>query len=263
MSGAVTAFGAPAVLVTRPHEDALRWVAGLRNLGLAAEALPLIDIAPLLDEAALDAAWQGLAEVDALMFVSANAVTHFFGPGPRSWPSHLRALAPGPGTARALLALGVPPVQIDAPAEAAPQFDSEALWQVVGVRPWAGRRVRLVRGRDEEADAASTGRNWLAEQLQAAGAHVEALAVYQRAAPRFSARQLERMAQAQTDGTLWLFSSSQAVSHLPPALSWGRARALATHPRIAEAAHRAGFGQVAQCRPTLADVAASIKSAHS
>ena len=65
------------------------------------------------------------------------------------------------------------------------------------------------------------------------------------------------------DGSLWLLSSSQALEHLCAALpgqDWRQARALATHPRIAQAARNAGFGEVRECRPALADVAASIES---
>ena len=251
---------APTVLVTRPADDAQRWVRVLQAQGLEAQALPLIDIAPVLDAAALDAAWQALPGLHALMFVSAHAVSHFFAGRPRAWPPALRALAPGPGTARALVAHGVPAECVDTPPQDAAQFDSEALWQQVGARDWAGRRVRLVRGRDEHGAEASAGRNWLAERLAERGAHVDALAVYQRAAPRFTPAQLERLAAAQHDGTVMLLSSSQAIAHLPPGLDWRQAQALATHPRIAEAARRAGFGRVSQSRPTLADVTASIKS---
>lgn len=247
------------MLVTRPREDAQRWVAHLQAQGVPAETLPLIEITPLLDEPALRELWRGLDRFAALMFVSGNAVTHFFDGAPRHWPAGLRCLVPGPGTARALRACGVPASLIDSPPAQAAQFDSEALWQVVGQRAWQGQRVLIVRGQSG-ADAPSSGRDWLTQQLQAAGAQVELVAVYRRAAPAFDAAQRERMARAQHDGSLWLFSSSEAIGHLPADLQWQGARALVTHPRIAQAARRAGFGRVHESRPTLADVAASIKS---
>lgn len=250
---------APAVLVTRPREEAQRWVDQLQAAGVPAEALPLIDISPVLDAAALAALWQQLDRCAALMFVSGNAVGQFFAGAPRPWPPQLRCLAPGPGTARALRAQGVPAALIDSPPEQAAQFDSEALWQVIAGRPWQGQRVLIVRGLSGE-EAGSSGRDWLAQQLRALGAEVEAVAVYRRGAPRFDDRQRARMAAAQDDGSLWLFSSSEAIGHLPADLDWRRAQALATHPRIAEAARRAGFGRVVQSRPTLADVLASIES---
>ena len=57
----------------------------------------------------------------------------------------------------------------------------------------------------------------------------------------------------------------QAVRALRAALpgqSWAQARALATHPRIAAAARKAGFGLVCESRPTLPDVLASLNSQH-
>lgn len=249
---------APSVLVTRPRQEAKRWVDLLQAAGVQAEALPLIEISPVLDAPSLDALWHGLDHCAALMFVSGNAVSHFFA-GDRPWPAHLRCLAPGPGTARALREQGVPPALIDSPPEQAAQFDSEALWQVIASQPWQGRRVLIVRGLSGE-DADSSSRDWLAQQLRAAGAQVNAVAVYRRSAPAFDARQRARMAAAQDDGSLWLFSSSEAIGNLPADLTWTRGRALATHPRIAEAARRAGFVSVCQSRPTLADVLASIES---
>jgi uroporphyrinogen-III synthase len=41
------------LIVTRPAAQASPWVAALRTLGCDAHALPLIDIAPLLDTALL------------------------------------------------------------------------------------------------------------------------------------------------------------------------------------------------------------------
>jgi uroporphyrinogen-III synthase len=154
---------------------------------------------------------------------------------------------------------GVPAQLIDEPAADAMQFDSQALWQTVGGRQWQGRRVLLVRGRSGPP-AAAAGRNWLAEQLEQAGATVEAISVYERRAPQFSAAQLERMGRACVDGSIWLFSSSEAIAHLPAGLDWRQAHALATHPRIAQAAQAAGFARVIQSRPALPEVLASIKS---
>ena len=65
------------------------------------------------------------------------------------------------------------------------------------------------------------------------------------------------------DGSLWLLSSSEAVANLRgwlPEADFSRARALASHPRITEAARAAGFGHVDGCRPPLEDVVRSIKS---
>ncbi|MEI7783954.1 MAG: uroporphyrinogen-III synthase [Betaproteobacteria bacterium] len=247
------------VLVTRPLADAQRWVAHLQAAGLPALAMPLLEIAPLLPPSEMAAWWQRLPQYAALMFVSGNAVEYFFAGGSGPWPSGLRCLAPGPGTGARLRSLGVAAALIDEPAPDAVQFDSEALWQVIGQRPWAGQQVLLVRGNTAHGDGAA-GRNWLAEQLERAGASVASVAVYERRAPQFSRQQHQRIVDASQDGSLWLFSSSEAISHLPAGLDWRAARALATHPRIAQAARMAGFAEVIQSRPALPEVLASIKS---
>jgi uroporphyrinogen-III synthase len=263
----------PRVIVTRPERDAETWVAALLDRGIKAEALPLITIETLPVSPALQQAWHEIGLYAALMFVSGNAVTAFFQENPAVAPigranaaidfianQGLRYMAPGPGTVAALREAGVPDSQIDAPPAEAGQFDSEALWAVVADRDWQGKRVLIVRGQSAGAEpAGGAGRDWLARQLAAAGAVPEFIAVYRRSAPQFSAQQRLTLHEAATDGSVWLFSSSEAVSHLPPA-DWSRARAVATHPRIAEAVRAAGWGVVAESRPALADIVASIES---
>jgi uroporphyrinogen-III synthase len=287
-AGVKTARAAPHVIVTRPARDAQRWVQQLQLNGFSAEALPLIEIAPADDPAdvqALAKAWQRLNDYAACMFVSGNAVTHFFqgkeALAQQLWAqaainsiadknSGLRCMAPGPGTVAALRAVGVPAGQIDAPAADAEQFDSEALWESVGQRDWQGRRVLIVRGASAAAGAipASAGRDWIAQQWQAAGAQVDFVGVYQRRAPTLTSAQAERAHAASADGSVWLFSSSEAVANLAhmPALAgtdWSGARAIATHPRIVEAVRAAGWGVVVASRPALQDLCATLRSIES
>lgn len=263
------------IIVTRPAPDAQRWVAQLQQRGISAEALPLIEIASVPDLTAARAAWAQLDHYAAVMFVSGNAVTHFFsarGSGAQAPATDLtslssvRFMAPGPGTAQVLAAQGVPAAQIDTPPADALQFDSEALWHVVGQRDWAGLRVLIVRGQsghngtlDAAADVVAPGREWLARQLENAGAAVDFVVVYERRAPHFTTAQLQRIAASQSDGSVWLFSSSEALSHLPQPADWSQARAIATHSRIASAAQSAGWGVVIESRPALDDIVASIE----
>jgi len=245
------------VLVTRPAAQALEWVDGLRGAGLDAQALPLIDILPVDDAAPLHAAWQALADHALVMFVSPNAAECFFAqrPGQAAWPADVPAASPGPGTTRVLRGWGV--AQVVEPAADSAQFDSEALWQQLREREWAGRRVLVVRG--------TSGRDWLADRLREQGAVVSLVCAYRRAAPVPDA-QASAWLQAALDapaGHLWFFSSSEAIDHLEalaPRARWDAARALATHPRIAARARALGFGQVLESRPTFAEVVACIQS---
>ena len=256
------------LIVTRPAPDAQRWAEQLGQRGLAAEALPLLEIAAADDLTPARTAWARLSDYAALMFVSGNAVTYFFAARPANappLPPQLRFMAPGPGTAKVLVAQGVPAAQIDTPAGNASQFDSEALWQVVGARAWARQRVLIVRGQSGDSpDSSAPGRQWLATQFENAGATVDFVVVYQRRVPHFSPAQLQRMEGSRHDGSVWLFSSSEALDGLPrwPGGDWSQARAIATHPRIASAARAAGWGVVIESRPALDDIVASIESLH-
>lgn len=257
----------PRLIVTRPAAQAEPWVQALRRLGVDAQALPLIAIAPPLDPLPVRAAWQALPATGLAMFVSANAVEQFFAlrPPEAAWPAGTLAGSTGPGTSAALREAGVPPEAVAQPAQGE-RAESESLWGVLRNRPWAGRRVLIVRGED--------GRDWLADRLREAGAEVVFVAAYRRHVPEPDAAgaALLKAAVAQPSAHAWLFSSSEAVGHLatlaaslgpaqpesgPLAGAWIRATALATHPRIAQAARDAGFGRVALVEPTPERVAAT------
>lgn len=261
----MTTAPGPRVLVTRPADQARHWAQALRDHGLEAEPLPLIGIAPAQDTSAVDAAWRRLGALSLLIFVSPNAVAQWFARRPPGvvWRAGLAAASPGPGTSALLREYGVPPECLIEPASDSEQFDSEALWAELRQQPWAGRGVLIVRG--------DGGRAWLAERLVEAGAEVGFLAAYRRGPPVFDAEQHQRLQHAleAPASHVWLVSSSEALDHLPTvagstaealAHRLQAATAVATHPRIAERAQRAGFGQVHGCRPDVAAVVACIQS---
>jgi len=261
------------VVVTRPASDAATWVAALEAAGHTALSLPLIDIAAVTHSDALDQAWAQWPQWQAVMFVSAQAVRFFFARQPQGLQLSVhptRCWATGPGTRKALLQAGVPPSRIDSPPDMAGQFDSEALWEVVqaGVRP--SLPVLVVRGTEADSaepqlvvDHTGVGRDWLSQQLLAALVPVHYVVVYQRHAPAWTPTQSAQAAIAASDGSVWLLSSSQAVANLHhslPQQDWSQARCIATHARIAQAAHDVGFALVRLSRPVLADVMASLES---
>ena len=246
------------VLVTRPAEQAGPWVERLRERGLFAEALPLIEIAPPADASAVRSAWAALATCRLVVFVSANAVLHFFAERPAglAWPDGVDAGAPGNGTADALREAGVPLASIVTPAADAAQFDSESLWARLHARDWRGARVLVVRG--------DGGRDWLAERFAAAGAQVDTVSAYRRLAPTFAGDSRDRLEAAIADAdAVWLFSSSEAIANLEQAAGAGRfhsARAVATHPRIAARARSLGFAVVVEAAPGVDAVIACLQS---
>ena len=247
------------VLVTRPARQAADWVARLRAAGIDAVALPLIEIVCAPDEAQVQAAWEQLPSMRLAVFVSPNAAECFFGARPPAaqWPASTRAAAVGPGTSRVLRELGVDAGQIVEPAVDAAQFDSEALWEQLRAIDWNAQPVLIVRG--------DGGREWLAETLRAHGAQVSAVCAYRRCVPRLDEAQRAIVAAALREPRrhLWFFSSSEAIANLEAIAAeadWSRARALATHPRIAESAQRLGFDEVARARPAFEAVRACIQS---
>lgn len=250
------------VVLTRPLPEAQRWAQTLAERGHEVLVFPLIDIGAGPDPRALQQAWSSLPACNAVMFVSGNAVRGFFAAAAgRAWPAATRAWSPGPGTSQALVAAGVPPDQIDAPPAVATQFDSEALWPVIAPQVRAGSRVLLVRGAG--ADGRPAGRDWLGTRLEQAGARVAVVAAYARRLPEPRPEVLAQAQCAASDGSVWLFSSSEAIANLRcllPQQDWARAQAIATHGRIGQAAREAGFGAVRLSRPAEADVVAALES---
>jgi uroporphyrinogen-III synthase len=261
------------VIVTRPEREARVWADALQARGVPCETLPLIDIAALPEPSALVQVWQSVANHLAVMFVSANAVRFFMEAKPRSLTlKNARAWSTGPGTQAALLAAGWPEFLIDSPPESAAQFDSEALWALVAGRAKeavelaradssATPSVLVVRGADAQGQLA--GRDWLALQLENAGLQVLQTLAYVRQATVLTPQQRELAHQAVIEGSWYLFSSSEAAQHLLqlcPNLPIGQARALATHPRIAQRLLEAGWGHVGIVPAGLERQAESIKS---
>lgn len=271
------------VIVTRPATEARKWLDGLRYAGFDARALPLIAIAPAPDPAVVRAVWERIESFDAVMFVSANAVAQFFALKPTQstvfradTAIKTRAFVTGPGSLSALQRASVDARYIDAPDPDSGQFDSEALWAVVAHQVQPGFRLLVVRGTHARTPAENTaedgvgidvdvgvGRDWFAEQVRAAGGQVEFVVAYQRTLPLLTDQDLALAQQAAVDGSVWLFSSSEAIDnlmHICPNQSWIQAKALVTHPRIARTAREAGFAVVLESRPTLASLMASIES---
>lgn len=260
------------VLVTRPPNEASAWVTALTAAGHEAIALPLIDIGPVKNQAALLNAWQAVSSCQAIMFVSAAAVKYFFSAAPIGQHlGHTRCWATGLGTRKALLQVGVPDALIDAPSADAGQFDSEALWRVVAPKLVPSQAVLIVRGTDDlapkqehhAANPQGVGRDWLAQTLHNAGVPVRWAVSYQRGLPLWSEAQRHLAQTASADGSVWCFSSSQAISFLQrllPEQTWSSARCIVTHPRIADAARDLGFGHISLSRPLIDEVVGSLES---
>lgn len=248
------------LLVTRPQPQADAWVAQLRSQGIDAHALPLLAIDAVVDLSDLHEAWHELPRYALVMFVSPNAVSHFFAARPaeiaaRGWPARTRAGATGPGTLKALQMAGVPAELCVSPPTDATQFDSASLWLQLSGERWDGREVLVLRG--------NGGRDEFATLLRAAGAAVHFTQAYERGAARLSAdqRALLELAVAKPASHVWWLSSAEAIDYLAqmsPGTDWHDSQALASHPRIAARARARGFGRVFEAPPTFAAVQAAM-----
>lgn len=244
------------LLITRPAAQAQVWVTALRQQGVAAVSLPLIDILEFPE--AEPAIWQSLTQLSQhtlVVFVSTHAVAHFFSRAVLSrvvWPATSLAGSTGPATTSALRAAGVPSECIVQPS-AGQAWESESLWQALQLRlgpDWSGRSVLVVRG--------DTGRDWLADTLRQAGAQVEFLQVYRRSAPVFDPEQQASLLRAlrSPQDHAWVLTSAQSVQHLVDlARQAGHtlqgSTAWVSHARVAEAAKAAGFTHVEMTGPGL------------
>jgi uroporphyrinogen-III synthase len=255
------------VLVTRPEQDAASWVTSLQNAGWEAIQFPLLDLNPVLGSTDVESVLAKIQSSQAVMFVSANAV-RFLAQALQArpqWVTHFnqsaRAWCTGPGTAAALLSCGISENQIYQPDLDAKQLDSEALWQVVQAQVSPRLKALFIRGSDESG--AIAGRDWLVNQVELAGAQVEALAAYQRQASVLTPAQIQQVHKCVDQKAIWVFSSSACVQALVDQcqqVPWSSAKAVVTHPRIAALAQQLGWRNVTIASPGMKAMLASIKS---
>jgi len=227
------------VIVTRPPRQSERFAARLASLGARPIVWPAIVILPPADPAALARAHAQLDAFDFAIFVSANAA-EYGAPEAARWPARVAIFAPGPGTAEALAAVGLPAARIPVASH-----DSEGLLALPELEEVAGKSGIIFRGDD--------GRALLGETLRGRGATIEYVACYRRAAPATGAEGLARVILEGGAHALTL-TSAEGLHNLLAALpAEARARlaslpSFAQHPRIVAAARAAGL----DCHPSAA-----------
>jgi uroporphyrinogen III methyltransferase / synthase len=161
------------VLVTRAPEQSTDLVAALAQAGAEAVLAPLVHLAPPDDFAPLDAALGRLADYDAIVFTSANAVRFTAQrAAQRGIALEIGAasvVCVGPATAQAALESGLP-VHRAPPA----RYDAEAvLAQLLGEGGVRGRKFLVPRS--------DLAREVLPDGLRAAGAEVDTVVAYRNA----------------------------------------------------------------------------------
>ena len=220
------------VVVTRPVRQAAAFAQALAALGATPIVWPAIVILPPDDRDALVRAHASLDRYDLAFFVSANAA-EYGAPAVGRWPARVQAYAPGPGTAAALAAVGVPDARVPTTS-----YDSEGLLALPELADLRGRHAIVFRGEG--------GREVLAQALRARGASVEAVGCYKRSAPSGDARGLIDALRAHRAQALTLTSAEGVDNLVRAAGEEGRALlmripAFAPHARIADHARSRGL----------------------
>ena len=181
------------VLVTRPRSQASELVAAIEAAGGTAFCFPVLEIVAI-DESVVSAKADALARPDVVIFVSRNAVEYGL---EYSQGGQLAAI--GPSTAAAIAAAGrIADIQPSA------GYDSEHLLAEPILNEVAGKHIRIIRG--------GAGRELLAEELVARGAHVDYLSVYERRLPEVSPQTLSDLEARWRQGGINIITSMSVQS---------------------------------------------------
>ena len=223
----------------------------LAAAGVQVHAFALIHLLPAADPLPAQRAVRELEGFHLAVPVSPSAVQALLRLRERPWPAScavgLIGRASREAFERGLRERGEDPRLLRLLCAQQAGADSEALWQELQALrgAWQGARVLILRG--------DGGRDWLAATLQAAGAQVQVVELYRRVAPPADADALERLRALLEQRAAWQIGAVSSLHNLcamlraagmDPRRELAAQRALVHHPRVGEAARKAGFGRV-------------------
>jgi uroporphyrinogen-III synthase len=212
-------------------------------------SLPLLTILPGSGSILAQDIAASLHAADLAIFVSPNAIECTMRLLGCSWQEVSNSPVPigvmGGGSLAALSAYGIgsesTPTWLLYPQDNT-EWDSEGLWKVLQKLQWdwPTKRVVILKGEG--------GRDWLADTLKAAGAHLNLISVYSRIPLDLESPIWGDIRKIDFAQSLWLLTSSEAVRHLGRAqLPLNLSVALCSHPNIADAARQIGFREIIVC----------------
>jgi uroporphyrinogen III methyltransferase/synthase len=211
------------ILITRSKEQSADLWTLLESHGAEVHSLPLLEIAPPNDWAALDATILNLASFAWVLFTSPNSVHFFFerlyqlGKDARALSS-TRVAAVGLATAERLLERSIRPDLV--PDEQSQQGLAKAFADI----DVSGAKILF--------PASSIGRTHLFEVLTQRGAEVLHVTAYQNCAPKRGAADLPT-ALLENKVDMVVFASPSSVQHLQPVIGSDLAAQLKARARIA------------------------------
>ncbi len=219
------------IVITRPERQAQEFGARLLELGAEVVYLPVIEIAPPDDEAALASALRRLPDYDWVIFTSVNGVRSSLERLDRGWPSGLKAAAIGPKTAQALQDQGIEVAYMP------DEYVAEAI--PPGLGQMEGQKFLLLR--------ADLARPALAEIITAAGGIVDEVVAYRTVPARPEPQALDAIRNGvdvitfTSSSTVRNFISLVSQSGLNPASLPGAPKIACIGPITANTASKAGL----------------------
>jgi len=234
-----------SVVITRPLAQAEGLAKAVAALGRTPVLLPLLEIAPLADQALLQAALAGLDQYALVAFVSPNAIDAAFA-HLEQWPRQVALAVLGEGSRAALARHGLDAgnATILGPLDPT-RSDSENLLASLDLAALAGKKILIVRG--------ESGRELMADGFRAAGAEVSVVPGYRRSVPALSPELAARL-RALLDGPNdWIITSSEALRGLFDLLrqldqvlveQMQQQHVIVPHARIAATAQALGLARV-------------------
>lgn len=234
------------VVITRPRAQADSLAQAVAALGRTPVLLPLLEIAPLDDQAPLAQALAGLADYALVAFVSPNAIDAAFA-HIRAWPPGVALAVLGEGSRAALARHGISAANATIVGPLDPtRSDSENLLQSLDLAALAGRRVLIVRG--------ESGRELMADGFAAAGAAVTRVAAYKRRVPPLTDELAHTLRTLLARPNDWIITSSEALRGLLELLArldsgtavekMQQQHLIVPHARIAETARALGLTRI-------------------
>lgn len=229
------------LLVVRPEWQAQQWAGQLQALGAQVSQQPMMQIAPLTDDASQRAIINrilGFAEYQKAIFISQNAVVYGMEWLDQYWPQlpvEMSYFAIGQATAERLAGSMQTGMLYESPLQA---MNSEALLMHPELESVSGEKIIIFRGKG--------GRTHLADALQARGAQVDYCEVYQRQTPQ-GISSLEASFRSTTRCAVMAVHSVETLGNVcafiaSDDLQWLKQQTLLVPgQRVAEAASAAGF----------------------
>lgn len=187
------------IVVTRPTHQAESFQKNIQKVGGCLLHFPLIAITPFNDDSTKNQLQQ-LSEYDMVVFVSSNAVEQSVKLVGSQILKKKTLITPGKKTAETLAKHG-----LDVDFCPDKYFNSEALLAIPGFKEQAkGKKIAIVRG--------SSGRDYLKNNLIAAGAQVDYFDVYSRYCPQQNLNELKKLWQQGKLDVVLLTSANSTAS---------------------------------------------------